>query len=81
MKFPAVRERKMEPDRQSAVADHQAGEGLGRAWHDAEVARAGGGAVLGCEGISHLDSELKEITDWRRRTLSDGAAMDAATHA
>jgi hypothetical protein len=80
MKFPAVRERKMEPDRQSAVADDHAGEGLGRAWHDAEVARAWGRGP-GLRGISHLDSELKEITDWRRRTLSDGAAMDAATHA
>jgi hypothetical protein len=39
MKVSAVRERKMEPDGQSAVADHHAGEGLGRAWYDAEVAR------------------------------------------
>jgi hypothetical protein len=28
-----------------------------------------------------LDSELKELTDCRRGALSDGAAMDAATHA
>jgi hypothetical protein len=39
MKFPAVHEGKVEPNRQSAMADHHAGEGFGRAWHDEKVAR------------------------------------------
>lgn len=69
----------MEPDRQSAVAEHHAGEGLGSAWHDEKVARAWGrGAWL--RRIVHLDSELREITDCRRRTLSAAAALGAATY-
>jgi hypothetical protein len=60
----------MEPDRQSAVAEHDAGESLGRAWHDIKVACAGSYG-LWLRRIALRDSELSEATNRRQFPCSD----------